>query len=573
MKVLKSEGAQERDTQVFSPDGNTLLLFGGTNALRFIDIRTGQPIGTVGHSSPLLSNQFTSTGKLIVTHGADGSVNRWDAATATALGPIAMLKNTAKPKQIISPLTTFISPDGQILVGTRASPGATADLMLADSATGKELVVISLSSFKGFAKAFGGFGPVSVVFSPGNKLLAVEEPLSTPIASKLNDGQKIHIYDVTSGKRLHTLTNPVPSKKIKLASLAIPAPALIFSPDGRTLARPVGEYVFLWNTVTGERAGSLMAPNGTLIDHVAFSPDGRAITVESNDGTATMFELATNNPRRVFGQPVAAPPQTALLRARLLSLQGEIQAQRGSRLAASPDAKMLALGGKEDRTVHIWDIATGTELATFKGHTGNINAIAFSPDSTRLASASADTTALIWDLTKLERPAPAAKTLTPAELDLCWQALLSKDAAQAFTAIRDLAAAPKQAVALIKEKVQPAAAVEQKRIDELISQIDDAQYKVREKATNELYKIGEPIIPSLDTALTGNLTLETKRRLEEIRGRLTGKLLQGERLRAYRAVEVLERIGTPEARQVLQALANGAPGVLLTTSAKEALDR
>ena len=40
-----------------------------------------------------------------------------------------------------------------------------------------------------------------------------------------------------------------------------------------------------------------------------------------------------------------------------------------------------------------------------------------------------------------------------------------------------------------------------------------------------------------------------------------------------RAAEVLERIGTPEARQVLQALAEGAPGALLTTSAQAALKR
>jgi hypothetical protein len=110
-------------------------------------------------------------------------------------------------------------------------------------------------------------------------------------------------------------------------------------------------------------------------------------------------------------------------------------------------------------------------------------------------------------------------------------------------------------------------------IEELIGQIDDAQFKVREKATGELYKIGEPIVPALDKALTGNLALETKRRLEEIRSRLTGTLLQGDRLLFFRAVEVLERIGTPEARQVLQSLAEGAPGALVTKSAQAALKR
>jgi len=40
-----------------------------------------------------------------------------------------------------------------------------------------------------------------------------------------------------------------------------------------------------------------------------------------------------------------------------------------------------------DQTVKIWDVATGQELFTFKGHTGDVNSVAFSPDGKRLAVA------------------------------------------------------------------------------------------------------------------------------------------------------------------------------------------
>ena len=80
--------------------------------------------------------------------------------------------------------------------------------------------------------------------------------------------------------------------------------------------------------------------------------------------------------------------------------------------------------------------------------------------------------------------------------------------------------------------------------------------------------------PALAQAgLDAKPSLETRKRLEHLRGQLIGRVLQGERLRAYRAVEVLERIGTPEAREVLQALAKGAPGALVSQSAQAALAR
>jgi HEAT repeat protein len=107
----------------------------------------------------------------------------------------------------------------------------------------------------------------------------------------------------------------------------------------------------------------------------------------------------------------------------------------------------------------------------------------------------------------------------------------------------------------------------------LIKQLDDGNFTVRDKATGELLKIGDLVFPALDKALAANSPLETKRRLEDLRGKMTGMFLQGERLRAYRAVEVLELIGTPAARHVLQTLADGAPGALVTTSAQAALKR
>jgi hypothetical protein len=287
------------------------------------------------------------------------------------------------------------------------------------------------------------------------------------------------------------------------------------------------------------------------------------------DGTEALVELATGKPRRAYGKKLPAKAGKKGFGPASLASQA---ADAGRGLAVSPDGKLLALPGP-DGAVLVVDVLTGKERMAFKGHTRPVNAVAFSPDGKRLASASADTTALVWDVTTLKRPASSDRAARPEDLDAWWQALADQDAARAFAAMADFAAVPQQAVAFLKERLRPVTAIEQTRVEKLIGQLDDAQYKVRQKAMRELLEVVDQLAPALDKALAANPTLEARRRLEDLYNQATSRMLQGERLRAYRAVEVLEQIGTPEARHVLQTLASGAPGARVTTSARAALER
>ena len=65
-------------------------------------------------------------------------------------------------------------------------------------------------------------------------------------------------------------------------------------------------------------------------------------------------------------------------------------------VALSADGKLLASGADWD--VKLWDVAKGTELATIKGHKGQIGGLAFAPDGRTLASASRDGSVRFWTI-------------------------------------------------------------------------------------------------------------------------------------------------------------------------------
>ena len=81
----------------------------------------------------------------------------------------------------------------------------------------------------------------------------------------------------------------------------------------------------------------------------------------------------------------------------LLTLRGHTDAVNG--VAYSPDGTRLA-SASSDGTVQVWDAITGQEvLPPLRGHTGVVYAVAYSPDGRTLASASHDKTVRVWDAT------------------------------------------------------------------------------------------------------------------------------------------------------------------------------
>ena len=87
-------------------------------------------------------------------------------------------------------------------------------------------------------------------------------------------------------------------------------------------------------------------------------------------------------------------------------------------LAFSPGGRLLVSGsGADDATtdaaVRLWDLATGHELRRFVGHLAKVNAVAFSPDGRSVISGSADATAIVWDVSDRAGVHPIRPTRDP----------------------------------------------------------------------------------------------------------------------------------------------------------------
>jgi hypothetical protein len=201
----------------------------------------------------------------------------------------------------------------------------------------------------------------------------------------------------------------------------------------------------------------------------------------------------------------------------------------------------------------VYGTGTGKEVVRLRGQQGPIRALAFSRDGRLLASGGTNGMILLWKMPEGEG-LPA--TLKAEEADSFWQALGDADAARANRALAGLTAAPAQAVPLIRDRFpvthkRPSP----ERLARLVAELDDDLFKVREQATRELAEAGSDAAGVLRKALANTPSAEAKRRIEDLLDRLK-KGGDSERLRCLRALEVLERIGTPPARDVLRQLAH-----------------
>jgi WD40 repeat protein/tRNA A-37 threonylcarbamoyl transferase component Bud32 len=318
---------------VFSPDGTSIAGPVGNQAKVF-DLRTGKVILALEkHQNRVLQVAFSADGKRLVSRSG-GEVKVFDLPAGRQVFSTAM--RVSEEDQLA------ISPDG----GQIAYAGRNSDVQLWGVGGGREILLPK----KQLVPVQGQ--PVRVValaYSPDGKLLAVA-----------TDHGPLKVIEVATRREV-----------LSLAGMTSP---VAFSPNGNLFAchargtwdivratYPPGE-VKVWQVQTGKEAWSVKADTWDF----AFSPDGQHLAGAVADTSVRLWRAATGE--------------------ETLRLRGHTS--RAFQVAFSPDGqRLVSAAGNDTRSeFKVWDLPDCRRRALPAArHVDPITAVAFSPDSGRLA--------------------------------------------------------------------------------------------------------------------------------------------------------------------------------------------
>jgi WD40 repeat protein/uncharacterized caspase-like protein len=423
----------------FSPDGKFLTASASGGPINVWEIESGRLTQNLtGHSNFAFGVAFSADGTRLVSGGR----TVWDLTTGRGL----------RTAQAVEPFG-LVSRDGRLLA---ALTNSDSRVTLYDTTTQRRLFTLApdttppptlKAAAPGASKAPDAVAQPPV-FSPDGRLLATTYRLESyaPTADEQQQDLKAQ-QKAGQAAMKQAMKNPGAYQQIYQAELA-----KLSGARSPTLANQIK----LWDTQTGREARTITVPGGnglipTLIQHVTFSEDGKQVAVvQFNNPAVTVWDVNTGAQVRTIGAPPAPvgglpTGNTDADPFAMLGGGGAMFGGGGASIAAvafSPDGRLFATGGLE-RTgggfdmgaimsqmgaagrnpkakvdpaamqqqllqqmqqsmkttgmLKLYDAHTGREVRALMGHTGEVQAVAFSRDGRLLASAAADNAIKLWD--------------------------------------------------------------------------------------------------------------------------------------------------------------------------------
>ncbi len=359
--------------------GGILLTKDGRSSLA---LRSPRDPAEYERDDPLLAFALSPDGKtfaatrsgVTVVDGVSNAVIRLGDVRTGNLHPILM-----SAQSVQNPVRGLVfSPDGTMLAGVETEWSLTKDpdvtgahirttsskIRIWNVKTGDALSTVIPQQVKDQRRfSFVAFSPDGKIFATANEDIAA-----------------VQLWEASTGDLISDFTVPYPELAPPRYSLG--ASSLTFSPDGKTLATVTSgshSSLQLWEVSTGKIIS-------TLAEHpllIALPVNDKAFIGLSTGGT----QLRNINTGEVL-------QDVTKIWMNLIEHINEIGGVEA--FAISSDATTVAMGNN-DGSLQLWNLHTGNQISTLTGHTDRINALAFTADGTNLVSSSRDKSIRLWD--------------------------------------------------------------------------------------------------------------------------------------------------------------------------------
>jgi WD40 repeat protein len=375
----------------FSPDGTKLVTAAEDRTARVWDVATREMEHVLPHVSLIQDAQFTRDGDYVVTADSEGVARIWSLATDE---PVTELRGheTWITYLAVDPSHDRVataSVDGTVRVW-RLGPGVATrtfdrGTMTWGASFGPEGATVAAAGTSDVVHVFdvGSGALLRTLTVPGSGRRELGAPVYSADGGTLA-APGIELPDATGFVQLWDASGS-PTQRLDLDEFPL---GISFSPDGeRLVTNGIDASVRVWGLGSGEVTASyegrrcpLQLPALAQVCTATFSPDGR--TVLLTDGpAAVIWDPSTDEVIRRFRDDEGRGTQGHDLYS----------------ASFSPDGTMIATAS-EDSSVVVWDVAGGTQIARLEGHQGPVMSATFSPDGRSVVSASQDGTARVWSL-------------------------------------------------------------------------------------------------------------------------------------------------------------------------------